>query len=57
MLHTSTREILYAYEDERGDDVVAAIDFWPAGRKPPEMAPPTVAESHRIDHPQTSSRH
>lgn len=27
-------QIIYAYEEERGDDVVAAIDFWPAGRKP-----------------------
>lgn len=32
MLHTSTREIIYAYEDERGEEVVAAIDFWPPGR-------------------------
>ncbi|PSN60032.1 CNH-domain-containing protein [Corynespora cassiicola Philippines] len=27
-LHTSTREILYAYEDELGNDVVASLDFW-----------------------------
>ncbi|TQS36289.1 hypothetical protein Golomagni_03267 [Golovinomyces magnicellulatus] len=32
MLHTSTREIIYAYEDEKGEEVVAAIDFWPPGR-------------------------
>ncbi|KAI6250676.1 Rho1 guanine nucleotide exchange factor 1 [Erysiphe necator] len=31
MLHTSTREIIYAYEDEKGEEVVAAIDFWPPG--------------------------
>lgn len=53
MLHTSTREvrlfthvslvallthqIIYAFEDERGEDVVAAIDFWLAGRKPEVM--------------------
>lgn len=31
MLHSSTREILYGYEDDlRGGDVVASIDFWPA---------------------------
>lgn len=28
MLHSSTREILYAYEEEGGEDVVAALDFW-----------------------------
>ncbi|EED17613.1 Rho guanyl nucleotide exchange factor (Rom2), putative [Talaromyces stipitatus ATCC 10500] len=28
MLHSSTREILYAYEDEEGEDVVASLDFW-----------------------------
>ncbi|MCJ1466862.1 RHO1 GDP-GTP exchange protein 2 [Pseudocyphellaria aurata] len=28
MLHGSTREILYAYEEEGGEDVVAALDFW-----------------------------
>ncbi|KAI5795885.1 CNH domain-containing protein [Pyronema domesticum] len=29
MLHESTREILYAYEDEAtGDDVIASLDFW-----------------------------
>ncbi|KAG6068061.1 hypothetical protein E4U32_002011 [Claviceps aff. humidiphila group G2b] len=28
MLHSSTHEILFAYEDERGEDVVEAIDFW-----------------------------
>ncbi|OAL43785.1 Rho1 guanine nucleotide exchange factor 1 [Pyrenochaeta sp. DS3sAY3a] len=27
-LHTSTREILYAYEDELGNDVIASLDFW-----------------------------
>ncbi|CAD6593527.1 MAG: RHO1 GDP-GTP exchange protein 2 [Alectoria sarmentosa] len=33
MLHSSTREILYAYEDEGGEDVVASLDFW---SKPPQ---------------------
>ncbi|THC89151.1 hypothetical protein EYZ11_011400 [Aspergillus tanneri] len=28
MLHSSTREILYAYEDETGEDIVASLDFW-----------------------------
>ncbi|KAG9193725.1 CNH-domain-containing protein [Alternaria panax] len=27
-LHTSTREILYSYEDELGTDVIASLDFW-----------------------------
>ncbi|KAG0650347.1 Rho1 guanine nucleotide exchange factor 1 [Hyphodiscus hymeniophilus] len=53
MLHTSTREIIYAYEDERGDDVVSAIDFWPAARN--STLPP--AADHRESHPPTSSRH
>ncbi|PSS28110.1 hypothetical protein M430DRAFT_92448 [Amorphotheca resinae ATCC 22711] len=57
MLHTSTREIIYAYEDERGEDIVAAIDFWPAGRKPEgghQALPPAGTDQ---GHPQTSSRH
>jgi hypothetical protein len=33
MLHSSTHEILYAYEDERGEDVVEAIDFWKSNRR------------------------
>ncbi|KAI8931364.1 hypothetical protein NX059_011697 [Plenodomus lindquistii] len=28
LLHTSTREILYSYEDELGNDVIASLDFW-----------------------------
>ncbi|KAJ5165182.1 Winged helix-turn-helix transcription repressor DNA-binding [Penicillium coprophilum] len=28
MLHSSTREIIYAYEDEQGYDTVASLDFW-----------------------------
>ncbi|TKX27212.1 Rho1 guanine nucleotide exchange factor 1 [Elsinoe australis] len=27
-LHSSSREILYAYEDEAGEDVIASLDFW-----------------------------
>ncbi|KAH7559014.1 CNH domain-containing protein [Bipolaris maydis] len=30
-LHTSTREILYSYEDEFGTDVIASLDFWQTG--------------------------
>ncbi|KAI1764413.1 CNH-domain-containing protein [Hypoxylon sp. FL1150] len=33
MLHSSTHEILFAYEDEAGSDVVAALDFWKNNRK------------------------
>ncbi|KAF2124256.1 Rho1 guanine nucleotide exchange factor 1 [Dothidotthia symphoricarpi CBS 119687] len=35
-LHTSTREILYSYEDEMGTDVIASLDFWQTanGAKP-----------------------
>lgn len=39
MLHSSTREILYAYEDELGNDVIASLDFWPT--------PPAGSGSHR----------
>ncbi|CAD6501619.1 BgTH12-01869 [Blumeria graminis f. sp. triticale] len=45
MLHTSTREIIYAYEDERGEDIVAAIDFWPPGRKPETQVAPLGQDS------------
>ncbi|KAG9234100.1 CNH domain-containing protein [Amylocarpus encephaloides] len=57
MLHTSTREIIYAYEDERGEDVVAAIDFWPQGRRPESQVAPQVEYHPQHQHPQTSSRH
>ncbi|KAI9835345.1 MAG: RHO1 GDP-GTP exchange protein 2 [Thelocarpon superellum] len=33
LLHSSTREILYAYEDEAGKDIIASLDFW--GRTEP----------------------
>ncbi|QPG76568.1 hypothetical protein FOA43_003959 [Brettanomyces nanus] len=32
-LHSSSQEILYAYEDERGYDVVASLDFWDKSMK------------------------
>ncbi|KAK4042865.1 CNH domain-containing protein [Parachaetomium inaequale] len=41
MLHSSTHEILFAYEDERGEDVIVAIDFWKSQRKS-EMYPTGV---------------
>ncbi len=28
LLQTNTQEILYAYEDSRGYDTVASLDFW-----------------------------
>ncbi|KAF7543108.1 hypothetical protein G7046_g10060 [Stylonectria norvegica] len=43
MLHSSTHEILFAYEDERGEDVVAAIDFWKSNRKSDVGTPAPVA--------------
>ncbi|KAI5362082.1 Putative DH domain, DEP domain, CNH domain, pleckstrin domain, PH-like domain superfamily [Septoria linicola] len=33
-LHQSTREILFAYEDEVGDDVIASLDFWGRPQSP-----------------------
>ncbi|ODV85687.1 hypothetical protein CANARDRAFT_185147, partial [[Candida] arabinofermentans NRRL YB-2248] len=32
-LHSSSQEILYAYEDEKGYDVVASLDFWDKSKK------------------------
>ncbi|KAI4275869.1 MAG: hypothetical protein LQ337_002874 [Flavoplaca oasis] len=34
MLHVSTSEILYAYEDECSEDVVASLDFWARKSEP-----------------------
>jgi len=36
-LHQSTREILFAYEDEVGDDVIASLDFWGLPQSPPHQ--------------------
>ncbi|KAF2672999.1 CNH-domain-containing protein [Microthyrium microscopicum] len=41
MLHSSSREILYAYEDETGDDVIASIDFWGSKDNQPQQSGPT----------------
>ncbi|KAL8805025.1 MAG: hypothetical protein Q9182_002227 [Xanthomendoza sp. 2 TL-2023] len=34
MLHVSTSEIIYAYEDEVGEDIVASLDFWARKSEP-----------------------
>ncbi|OBT77647.1 hypothetical protein VF21_03737 [Pseudogymnoascus sp. 05NY08] len=63
MLHTSTREILYAFEDERGEDIVASIDFWPAGQRPDARmsimppAPSTAPQLPALQIEGGSSRH
>ncbi|EAQ89752.1 conserved hypothetical protein [Chaetomium globosum CBS 148.51] len=50
MLHSSTHEILFAYEDERGEDVIVAIDFWKSQRKsempllPNPASPPSTSQ-------------
>ncbi|PTB36305.1 uncharacterized protein TrAFT101_010192 [Trichoderma asperellum] len=33
MLHSSTHEIIFAYVDERGEDVVESIDFWKSSKR------------------------
>ncbi|KAL1633565.1 RHO1 GDP-GTP exchange protein 2 [Diplodia intermedia] len=40
MLHSSTREILYAYEDEMGEDTIASLDFWSRPQSPPQPTKP-----------------
>ncbi|KAG5927487.1 hypothetical protein E4U42_002197 [Claviceps africana] len=42
MLHSSTHEILFAYEDERGEDVVEAIDFWKNDRRSQILGGPSA---------------
>ncbi|KAK8917279.1 hypothetical protein H634G_09130 [Metarhizium anisopliae BRIP 53293] len=46
MLHSSTHEILFAYEDERGEDVVEAIDFWKNDRKSQILSGPSSSPPH-----------
>jgi len=49
MLHSSTREILYAYEDEIGNDVIASLDFWQRPQSPqPQHRPQGAIENTRI---------
>jgi hypothetical protein len=31
------RQILYAYEDEGGEDVIASLDFWAREEQPPTL--------------------
>ncbi|KAF2807303.1 citron like protein [Mytilinidion resinicola] len=45
MLHSSTREILYAYEDEIGNDVIASLDFWQS----PHQNPPVHKQQGSIE--------
>lgn len=45
MLHCSTHEIIFAYEDERGEDVVEAMDFWKSQRKS-ELPPLAESAEH-----------
>ncbi|KAF2431026.1 citron like protein [Tothia fuscella] len=45
MLHSSTREILYAYEDELGYDAVASLDFWGRPQSPTSGGAPTHSAS------------
>ncbi|KAJ2903373.1 hypothetical protein MKZ38_010038 [Zalerion maritima] len=40
MLHSSTHEILFAHEDERGEDMIEAIDFWKHQRESKLMMTP-----------------
>lgn len=37
LLHTGSQEVLYAYEDEGGYDVVASLDFWDKSLKRSEL--------------------
>ncbi|CCH47019.1 RHO1 GDP-GTP exchange protein 2 [Wickerhamomyces ciferrii] len=48
LLHTGSQEILYAYEDERGYDVVASLDFWDKTNKK-ETSDGTVNQSKIIN--------
>jgi RHO1 GDP-GTP exchange protein 1/2 len=52
LLLTIPLQILYAFEDERGEDIVASIDFWPAGQRPDArmsvMPPPASATAPQL---------
>ncbi|KAL1872290.1 hypothetical protein VTK73DRAFT_1672 [Phialemonium thermophilum] len=47
MLHSSTHEILFAYEDERGEDVVEAMDFWKSQRRSDVYSGSSAATSEK----------
>ncbi|CAH0039211.1 unnamed protein product [Clonostachys solani] len=42
MLHSSTHEILVAWEDERGEDMVQALDFWKTNRRSDTLGVPAA---------------
>lgn len=46
-LHASSQEILYAYEDDKGYDVVASLDFWDKSMKNSRSRSNTVNEMGR----------
>jgi RHO1 GDP-GTP exchange protein 1/2 len=46
-LTTSTMKILYAYEDELGEDVIASLDFWSRPQSPPTQKSPQAIEDSR----------
>ncbi|KAF1985425.1 Rho1 guanine nucleotide exchange factor 1 [Aulographum hederae CBS 113979] len=54
MLHSSSREILYAYEDEMGEDVIASLDFWSRPQSPPQ-GQGHIHIQPRPHHPQTEN--
>ncbi|KAI5464545.1 CNH domain-containing protein [Mariannaea sp. PMI_226] len=51
MLHSSTHEILFAHEDEKGDDVIESIDFWKSNRKSEMFQGPSAVQSHGAQRP------
>jgi hypothetical protein len=46
-LHASSQEILYAYEDDRGYDVVASLDFWDKSMKNSRSRGNTINEHNK----------
>ncbi|KAG0690227.1 hypothetical protein C6P40_003537 [Pichia californica] len=43
-LHSSSQEILYVYEDDKGYDVVASLDFWDKTNPSPDDATYKIAD-------------
>lgn len=37
MLTSVLEKILYAYEDEMGEDTIASLDFWSRPQSPPQQ--------------------
>jgi hypothetical protein len=50
MLHSSTHEILFAYEDERGENIVESLDFWKNTRRS-EYVLPAISPSEKAGSP------